>query len=82
MSTPPVEKPTRDRGNGGTVSEVARQKLIESRLTPNAISLTGFLLCAVAGALVALVAAATARAMAGWRPHAWAFRPVSAPASP
>ena len=52
MSTPPVEKPTRDRGNGGTVSEVARQKLIESRLTPNAISLTGFLLCAVAAVLV------------------------------
>src|ERR1044072_56057 len=52
MSTPPVEKPSRDRGNGGTLAEVARQKLIESRLTPNAISLTGFLLCAVAAVLV------------------------------
>jgi CDP-diacylglycerol--glycerol-3-phosphate 3-phosphatidyltransferase len=52
MSTPPIEKPTRDRGNGGTYSEVARQKLIESRLTPYAISLTGFVLCVVAAVLV------------------------------
>ena len=49
MSTPPVEKPTRDRG---AYSEAARQKLIESRLTPNAISLTGFFLCAIAAVLV------------------------------
>src|SRR6186997_1257724 len=49
MSTPPIEKPPRERG---AYSEVARQKLIESRLTPNAISLTGFVLCAVAAALV------------------------------
>ena len=49
MSTPPIEKPPRERG---AYSEVARQKLIESRLTPNAISLTGFLLCAVAAVLV------------------------------
>src|SRR6186997_2514717 len=49
MSTPPIEKPPRERG---AYSEVARQKLIESRLTPNAISLTGFVLCAVAAVLV------------------------------
>ena len=49
MSTPPIEKPARDRG---AYSEAARQKLIESRLTPNAISLTGFFLCAVAAVLV------------------------------
>src|ERR687889_159985 len=49
MSTPPIEKPVRDRG---AYSEAARQKLIESRLTPNAISLTGFFLCAVAAVLV------------------------------
>jgi CDP-diacylglycerol--glycerol-3-phosphate 3-phosphatidyltransferase len=49
MSTPPIEKPPRERG---AYSEVARQKLIESRLTPNAISLTGFFLCAVAAVLV------------------------------
>ena len=33
-------------------SELARQRLIESRLTPNAISLTGFALCVVAAVLV------------------------------
>src|SRR5687767_11678765 len=49
MSTPPVEKPTRERS---ARSEAARQRLIESRLTPNAISLTGFLLCVVAAVLV------------------------------
>src|ERR687894_2691363 len=49
MATPPVGRPPRDRG---AYSEAARQKLIESRLTPNAISLTGFLLCAVAAVLV------------------------------
>ena len=52
MATPPTEMPPRDRGAGGTYSEVARQKLIESRLTPNAISLTGFALCVVAAVLV------------------------------
>src|SRR5918998_135124 len=51
MATPPVEQPQRDRA-AGTYSELARQRLIESRLTPNAISLTGFLLCAVAAVLV------------------------------
>jgi CDP-diacylglycerol--glycerol-3-phosphate 3-phosphatidyltransferase len=49
MATPPVERPPRERG---VYSEIARQRLIESRLTPNAISLTGFLLCAVAAVLV------------------------------
>ena len=52
MSTSPIEKPPRERGSGGTYSAVARQKLIESRLTPNAISLTGFFLCVVAAVLV------------------------------
>src|SRR5215210_6800941 len=52
MATPPIEGPSRERGAGGTYSEVARQKLIESRLTPNAISLTGFALCVVAAVLV------------------------------
>jgi len=49
MATPPVERPPRERG---VYSELARQRLIESRLTPNAISLTGFVLCAVAAVLV------------------------------
>src|SRR5215218_7105582 len=52
MATPPIETPPRERGTGGTYSEAARQKLIESRLTPNAISLTGFALCIVAAVLV------------------------------
>jgi CDP-diacylglycerol--glycerol-3-phosphate 3-phosphatidyltransferase len=47
MATEPVERPPR-----GVYSELARQRLIESRLTPNAISLTGFALCVVAAVLV------------------------------
>jgi CDP-diacylglycerol---glycerol-3-phosphate 3-phosphatidyltransferase len=49
MATEPAERPPRERGQ---YSELARQRLIESRLTPNAISLTGFALCAVAAVLV------------------------------
>ena len=49
MSSPPIERPPRERG---AYSEAARQKLIESRLTPNAISLTGLVLCLVAAGLV------------------------------
>jgi CDP-diacylglycerol--glycerol-3-phosphate 3-phosphatidyltransferase len=49
MATPPIDRPPRERG---VYSELARQRLIESRLTPNAISLTGFALCVVAGVLV------------------------------
>ena len=49
MATEPIERPPRERG---PYSELARQRLIESRLTPNAISLTGFALCAVAAVLV------------------------------
>ena len=49
MATPPIERPPRERG---PYSEMARQRLIESRLTPNAISLTGFALCVVAAVLV------------------------------
>src|SRR3954452_19774982 len=47
MATPPVERPPR-----GVYGEAVRNRLIESRLTPNAISLTGFALCAVAAVLV------------------------------
>ena len=52
MATPPVERPPREGGQAATYGELARQRLIESRLTPNAISLTGFALCAVAAVLV------------------------------
>jgi CDP-diacylglycerol--glycerol-3-phosphate 3-phosphatidyltransferase len=44
MSTSPSSRERR---------EVVRNRLIESRLTPNAISLTGFVLCVVAAVLVA-----------------------------
>src|ERR1700742_4375248 len=36
----------------GERRELVRNRLIESRLTPNAISLTGFVLCVIAAALV------------------------------
>jgi CDP-diacylglycerol--glycerol-3-phosphate 3-phosphatidyltransferase len=52
MATPPVEDPPRERTASGSYSEVVRDRLIESRLTPNAISLTGFFLCVVAAVLV------------------------------
>ncbi len=38
--------------NGQELRAYARERLIESRLTPNAISLTGFALCVVAAVLV------------------------------
>jgi CDP-diacylglycerol---glycerol-3-phosphate 3-phosphatidyltransferase len=44
MSTSPSSRERR---------ELVRNRLIESRLTPNAISLTGFVLCVVAAVLVA-----------------------------
>jgi CDP-diacylglycerol--glycerol-3-phosphate 3-phosphatidyltransferase len=44
MSTSPSSRERR---------EIVRNRLIESRLTPNAISLTGFVLCVVAAVLVA-----------------------------
>jgi CDP-diacylglycerol--glycerol-3-phosphate 3-phosphatidyltransferase len=60
VSAPQAAKPppgrTRRRQGGqaraGERREIVRNRLIESRLTPNAISLTGFLLNVVAAALV------------------------------
>src|SRR5687768_9399423 len=53
MATPPVESSPRGRGNGPRdYQSEFRNRLIESRLTPNAISLTGFALCVVAAALI------------------------------
>jgi CDP-diacylglycerol--glycerol-3-phosphate 3-phosphatidyltransferase len=43
---------TRRRREGPTTQELMRERLIESRLTPNAISLTGFALNVAAAALV------------------------------
>ena len=50
MTTPPVERPPRP--TRAEYQALMRNRLIESRLTPNAISLTGFLLCVVAAVLV------------------------------
>jgi CDP-diacylglycerol--glycerol-3-phosphate 3-phosphatidyltransferase len=45
-------RPRRPRRDGPTTQELMRDRLIESRLTPNAISLTGFALNLAAAALV------------------------------
>ncbi|MEH3053008.1 MAG: CDP-alcohol phosphatidyltransferase family protein [Patulibacter minatonensis] len=50
-STPPTA-PQRPRIISAERSELVRNRLIESRLTPNAISLTGLVLCLVAAGLV------------------------------
>lgn len=52
MATPPVERPPSGRGRSRPYQDVVRNRLIESRLTPNAISLTGFALCVLAAVLV------------------------------
>jgi CDP-diacylglycerol--glycerol-3-phosphate 3-phosphatidyltransferase len=56
MSTPaPQRRPRGERRSLSSVErrEVVRNRLIESRLTPNAISITGLILCVVAAVLVA-----------------------------
>ena len=52
MSTPPIERPPRGRTTARDYQDVFRNRLIESRLTPNAISLTGFVLNVGAAVLV------------------------------
>jgi CDP-diacylglycerol--glycerol-3-phosphate 3-phosphatidyltransferase len=58
LTTDPAQRPRaagRARGDvprGAEIRELARNRLIESRLTPNAISLTGLVLNVVAAALV------------------------------
>src|SRR6202046_1285162 len=49
---PPRQSGRRNRGSGPTTQEVMRERLIESRLTPNAISLTGFILNMAAAGLI------------------------------
>jgi CDP-diacylglycerol--glycerol-3-phosphate 3-phosphatidyltransferase len=46
------DRKPRRRPNGSTTQEMMRNRLIESRLTPNAISLTGFALNLVAAGLI------------------------------
>src|ERR687889_883382 len=52
MSTPPIERPPSGRPTARDYQGLVRNRLVESRLTPNAISLTGFALCIVAAVLV------------------------------
>jgi CDP-diacylglycerol--glycerol-3-phosphate 3-phosphatidyltransferase len=57
MATPPVERRPGGRPPGRPTTaaqyqELFRNRLIESRLTPNAISLTGFALCVVAAVFI------------------------------
>ena len=52
MATPPIERPPSGRTTRSDYQDLVRNRLIESRLTPNAISLTGFALCVVAAVLV------------------------------
>src|ERR1700735_2146292 len=49
---PPRQRRPRQRRDGPTAQEWMQQRLIESRLTPNTISLTGFILNLAAAALV------------------------------
>jgi CDP-diacylglycerol--glycerol-3-phosphate 3-phosphatidyltransferase len=53
MSTTPSPRSGRPSLSPGERREHVRNRLIESRLTPNAISLTGLVLCVVAAVLVA-----------------------------
>jgi CDP-diacylglycerol--glycerol-3-phosphate 3-phosphatidyltransferase len=55
MAPDTAQRPARRRraaGDGPTTQELVRERLIESRLTPNAISLTGFALNVAAAGLV------------------------------
>jgi CDP-diacylglycerol--glycerol-3-phosphate 3-phosphatidyltransferase len=53
MSSSPSPRSGRASLSGTERRELVRNRLIESRLTPNIISLTGFVLCVVAAVLVA-----------------------------
>ncbi len=55
MASPPIDRPPARGGGRPTAREyqaLVRNRLIESRLTPNAISITGLLLCVLAAVLV------------------------------
>jgi CDP-diacylglycerol---glycerol-3-phosphate 3-phosphatidyltransferase len=52
MATPDVDRPPRRPATAREYRTLARNRLIESRLTPNAISLTGLALCVLAAVLV------------------------------
>lgn len=52
VTTTPPSAPQRSRLIRPETQELVRNRLIESRLTPNAISLTGLVLCLIAAGLV------------------------------
>jgi CDP-diacylglycerol--glycerol-3-phosphate 3-phosphatidyltransferase len=53
MASPPLERPQpRRQPSAREYQALVRNRLIESRLTPNAISITGFALCVLAAVLV------------------------------
>jgi CDP-diacylglycerol--glycerol-3-phosphate 3-phosphatidyltransferase len=52
VTTPDIEPPRSRPTTAREYQALVRNRLIESRLTPNAISLTGFALCVVAAVLV------------------------------
>src|SRR3712207_367461 len=55
MASPPLQRQPSGQRRPTTArdyQEVVRNRLIESRLTPNAISLTGFALCVLAAGLI------------------------------
>jgi CDP-diacylglycerol--glycerol-3-phosphate 3-phosphatidyltransferase len=52
MVAPPRSRPTRPVRNGQEFRAYARERLIESRLTPNAISMTGLVLNVAAAVLI------------------------------
>ena len=52
MAAPELDQPTRRPASASEYRALARNRLIESRLTPNAISLTGLVLCVLAAVLV------------------------------
>lgn len=52
MATPPLQRPSNGRSSPRDYQVLVRNRLIESRLTPNAISVTGLVLCVIAAILI------------------------------
>jgi CDP-diacylglycerol---glycerol-3-phosphate 3-phosphatidyltransferase len=52
MATPSLQRPSRGRATPRDYQVLVRNRLIESRLTPNAISVTGLILCLGAAVLI------------------------------
>ncbi|MBA2644439.1 MAG: CDP-alcohol phosphatidyltransferase family protein [Solirubrobacterales bacterium] len=52
MATPSLQRPSNGRSTPRDYQVLVRNRLIESRLTPNAISVTGLVLCVIAAVLI------------------------------